>query len=145
MVSESKSFPLDPTGETYVKIRPPRFEDELERGRLRSKHTFAYDEQGFQVRQVDINLNHLWALEIWLTYEDTNLRVDIPREATEAEVEKGVAEAGGQITDTVSFLPRRQMNMTDFLQRLSGLPPNFVYHWHALVVDVVRQWADPFA
>lgn len=120
----------DPAGETYVVIKPPDYQAETERGALLSKRTLVPD--GVMLRtQVDTNLNELWALELWLTYVETNLVVEFKDEQ-------------GNTTKTVRFEPKDQMGRGEFLNRLGQLPPGIVYEWHAAVVDVVRDWAVPF-
>ena len=120
----------DETGETYVIIKPPDYAAESERGRLLDKHTLIPDGGSFRT-QVEVNLNELWALEIWLTYVDTNLKVEY-------------VDADGNITKTIKFEPREKMTRAEFMRRLGELPPGVVYEWHACVVDVVRDWAVPF-
>ncbi|NIV30507.1 MAG: hypothetical protein GWN58_13715 [Anaerolineae bacterium] len=120
----------DPTGETFVVIKPPDYGAETERGELLSKRTLVPD--GTMLRtQVETNLNQLWALELWLTYVETNLVVEFEDDQ-------------GNTTKTVRFEPRDQMSRAEFLNRLAQLPPGVVYEWHACVVDVVRDWSVPF-
>ena len=120
----------DPSGETYVRIAPPDYGADTERGTLLTKRNLVPD--GNMLRQqVEVNLNDLWALEIWLTYVETNLVVNF----TDAE---------GTTIKTVKFEPRDQMSRGEFMSRLGQLPPGIVYEWHMAVVDVVRDWAVPF-
>jgi hypothetical protein len=120
----------DPSGETYVVIRPPDYQAETERGQMLSKRTLVPD--GTMLRtQVDTNLNELWALELWLTYVETNLVVEFKDEK-------------GEVVKTIKFEPRDQMSRGEFLNRLGQLPPGIVYEWHSCVVDIVRDWAVPF-
>jgi len=95
-----------------------------------SKRTLVPD--GTMLRtQVETNLNRLWALEIWLTYSETNLVVEFEDE-------------DGKVTKTVKFEPKDEMSRAEFLNRLGQLPPGIVYEWHSCVVDIVRDWAVPF-
>ena len=82
-------------------------------------------------QQVEVNLNDLWALEIWLTYVETNLVVNF-------------TDPDGKTVKTVKFEPRDQMSRGEFMSRLGQLPPGIVYEWHMAVVDIVRDWAVPF-
>ena len=120
----------DPSGETWVRITPPDYAADSERAALLTKRNLVPD--GNMIRQqVEVNLNDLWALEIWLTYEETNLVVNF----TDPE---------GETVKTVKFEPRDQMSRGEFMARLGQLPPGIVYEWHMAVVDVVGDWAVPF-
>lgn len=124
----------DPTGETWVMVTPPGYAEEMERGRLLSKRSYSYDEAGLPITLVDVNTRMLFAEEIWLTYDSTNLEVDIPAKDDD----------GNDIVETITFLPRRQTSRAMFMKKLLQLPPSFVYEWRSAVVDVVRSWATPF-
>jgi len=120
----------DPSGATYVIINPPDYAAESERGEMLKKRTLVPD--GVYLRtQVEVNLNDLWALEIWLTYQETNLHVQY-----KDEEDKVVKE--------VKFEPRDQVSRGEFLKRVGELPPGMVYEWHMKVVEVVRDWNVPF-
>ena len=120
----------DPTGETYVVIRPPDYAAERARSELLKHRSFIPEGNNLRT-QVEVNLNDLWALEIWLTYQETNLHVIFRDE-------------DGEITREIEFEPRGQITREEFMQRLGELPPGIVYEWRAAVVDVVRDWAVPF-
>jgi hypothetical protein len=130
-VAETRYLSIsDSTGETFVVIKPPDYGAETERGQMLSRRTLVPD--GAVLRtQVDTNLNELWALELWLTYVETNLVVEFKNDQDE-------------VVKTIKFEPRDQMSRGEFLSRLAQLPPGIVYEWHACVVDVVRDWAVPF-
>ena len=120
----------DLTGETYVIINPPDYTAEAERGDMLKKRTLVPD-GAFLRTQVEVNLNDLWALEIWLTYKETNLHVQF----TDPE---------GKVGTEIKFEPRDKMTRTEFLNRVGRLLPGMVYEWHMQVVSVVKDWMVPF-
>jgi len=123
---ERKMNRVDPSGETWVKIKPPDMEAESLRQNLLTRKRFHFDDQG-QIESVEVAVNNgeLYAAEIWLTYEDTNGEYDI----------------GGEV---VKFEPRSKETRAAFLTKLVKLPPAIVWEWHSKVVDVVRDWQNPF-
>ena len=130
MVPERRELrTADPTGETWVKIKPPGYEEEIERGRLTSKRSYHYTDSGYPVTNVDVNTRLLWAEEIWLTYVETNLEVEMGQ---------------GEDVETITFEPRAKSARGEFMEALAKLPPAIVYEWHAMVVDVVPEWTSPF-
>ena len=116
----------DESGQTWVKIKPVDYSAEIERDEALKNRKITPDGT-----QLQINLSSLWALEIWLTYVETNLVVNY-------------RDGEGNVTRTISFEPRSEMNRMEFLRRLTGLPPGIVYEWHSCVVEVVPDWAVPF-
>jgi hypothetical protein len=116
----------DETGQTWVKIKPVDYAAEIERDEALKNRKITADGT-----QLQINLSSLWALEIWLTYVETNLVVNY-------------RDQEGNITKTISFEPRSEMNRMEFMRRLAELPPGIVYEWHSCVVEVVPDWAVPF-
>lgn len=122
----------DPSGETWVKIKPPGMEEEIQRGRLTSKRTYRYDDEGFMEVAIDTNTRLLWAEEMWLTYKDTNLHV--------------VLEGAGDDDEDVeiTFKPRSKTDYQEFMKALLQLPRQIFYEWHHLVTDVVPEWRRPF-
>lgn len=120
----------DPTGETYVIIKPPDYAAESERGKMLEKRTLV-PVSGFLRTQVEVNLNELWALEIWLTYVETNLVVEF-------------TDKDGEVEKTIKFESREDIRRPEFMRRLGQLPPGLVYEWHTQVVEVVPDWAVPF-
>ena len=117
----------DPSGETYVVIRPPDFAVESERDQILKKRSM--DAEGRV--NVEVNLSALWAVEIWLTYVETNLHVQFTDEQ-------------GEVVKEIKFEPRDKMTRDEFIRRLGELPPGIVYEWHMRLIEVVRDWAVPF-
>lgn len=122
----------DPTGETWVKIKPPGMEEEIQRSRMTSKRTYKYDDEGFMEVSIDSNTRLLWAEEIWLTYVDTNLDV----------VMEGAGDDGEDLE--ITFDPRKKTDYSTFMQHLLRLPRQIFYEWHHMVTDVVPEWRRPF-
>ncbi len=128
MVNQTKYLKLsDPDGETYVVIKPPDYQAVMERDELLKNRTVM---PGVGT-QVSSNLSQLWAVEIWLTYVETNLVVEFEDE-------------DGKITKTIKFEPRDQISRVEFIRRLQELPPSIVYEWHTAIIEVVGDWAVPF-
>jgi hypothetical protein len=131
MVPEQRKLEvIDPTGETWVIVRPPGWEEDKRRGELLRNRRYSYDERGFLVTEVDCNIRELWEAEIWLTYENTNLDVDI--------------EQGGEVLKTITFDPRDETKFDEFMDKLGELPPFIIRAWRGAVVDIVRDWRNPF-
>lgn len=120
----------DPSGETFVLIMPPDFAADRERAEMLKNRSFVPEGNYFRT-QVEYNLNDLWAVEIWLTYVETNLHVVF-------------RDKDGNVTKEIKFEPRAQMSRSEFMSRLGQLPPGIVYEWHMIVVDIVRDWSLPF-
>lgn len=84
----------------------------------------------------EANVAALFAQEIWWTYEDTNLEVELPLKIGEdGEVEEW---------EKIVFAPRADEKQRDFLNKVDRLPLYIVYDWHNQVVDVIPEWQLPF-
>ena len=115
----------------WVKIRPPTYEEELQRGQLISRRSYSYDDTGRQVIQVDVNPRLLWAEELWLTYQEANIDIEIEYEDS--------------ATERVTFdKPRGSITRGTFMENLAKLPPNVIYEWRAMMLDIVPGWSSPF-
>ena len=62
----------DPSEKTWVKIKPPSWEEEKRRANLLSNRKYYYDDLGRLITEVDCNIMELWEVEIWLTYLGSN-------------------------------------------------------------------------
>jgi hypothetical protein len=123
-VPESKPLlTLDNEGNTWVLIRQPSMEEETRRARM-LRYDLIYDgiRPGFTVTQLN-------ALELWLTYEDSNIELDLRR---------------GKDSTLVKFKPRGQMTEAEFLAEVNKLPPNVFTEWVDRMHEVVPEWALPF-
>jgi len=115
----------DPTGETWVEIKPPTWTEETIREGLRAKRTHYFDKDGQWRTQTELNLNTLWLWEIWLTYVNTNMEVEV-----------------GDVT--IVFLPKTKMTQADFFDHLTKCGGDIINEWHQKVVEVVQDWRYPF-
>lgn len=123
---------IDESGETFVMIRPPGLQERLSRGRLVSKQFSYYNADGAMVTGIDCNPVDLAIQEIWLTYENASLIVEI-------ESEEG--------TETISFEPRDKITYQDFMAKLNKVGSasfGIISEWHLMVLDVVPGWRNPF-
>lgn len=123
----------DPTGETYVIIRPPSPGAINERAMELSKRTPTVSE-GYYHTQVDVNTERLHRLEIWLTYEDTNLKIE-------------VTDDDGEVVEVIEFKPRNLMTRREFeetLDRIAVVAYGVLVEWNQRVREVVPQWDSPF-
>lgn len=113
----------DPDGDTWVKIKPPGFEEARQREELLKKRKESLTEDGTLAIETSVNNRTLWAWEIALTFAGTNLT---------ANGKPLFAE------DTVS--------VTDFLTRLGEInpPDELIREWVLLVREVVPDWRFPF-
>lgn len=121
---------IDPTGETWVIVKPPTWQEEKRRGRMLSKRKDYFDENGLPATEIDVNTRELTEAELWLTYVDTNLEVDLMD--------------GDEVVETITFEPKEKTSVNDFLTKLNKLPGSIVYAWREAVVSVVPDWRYPF-
>ena len=123
----------DPTGGTHVIVQPPTPGAIHERAQELSKRTPTFIE-GYYHTQVDVNTERLRHLEIWLTYHDTNLEVQ-------------VTDEDGEIAETITFKPREQTTRREFmasLNRLAAVAYGILIEWQQKVRETVPQWDTPF-
>jgi len=123
---EFKLDRLDPTGETWVKVRHRAWKDDLERGEFLRAKRYA----GMQVES-NVNSYGLMELEIWLTYESCNIAVEQP----------------GKENDLAPFRPKAEMDRASFIEALrsvGNLVPDLILDWHDAVVSVNPIWRLPF-
>ena len=123
----------DPSGETYVLIRQPTSAGVKERGQMLANRTPMVID-GYYHTQVNVNVEQLRLLEIWLTYEETNLKVE-------------VLDEEGEVAETIEFQPRGQITRAEFMRRLERLMDvayGIVVEWSQKVREVVPQWDSPF-
>lgn len=111
----------DPSGETWVKINPPSFAQEMIRGQITNT---VFTDSG---TMPSANLRTLALTEIWLTYGGTNLEVEITREDG---------------SDIITFTGKE--TESEFRAKLLRLPPFIVNEWLSHVLDVVPEWRSPF-
>jgi len=122
----------DESGDTWVKIKPPGYEEERQRGQLLKRRSYSYDEDGYLKTDVDCNVRTLWAMEIWLTFHEANVHVIFTDE-------------DGKTVNEVKIMGKRDdFRYSEFMEQLNQLPPEIVFEWHASVVDVVPDWRSPF-
>lgn len=137
MVPQTKKLlQADPDGGVWVRIRPPDFYAESERAHVVERVTRSYDAvTKMPTATEEYNSVELAMLEIWLTYQETNLAVNLVR---------GFDDEGNPTdTELIKFEPRDKESRADFLTKLGKLPPQIVNEWHAHVRVVVPAWS-PF-
>lgn len=122
---EFKLDRLDPSGETWVKVKHRTWQDDLQRGEfLRSKRY-----QGMSVES-NVNSYALMELEIWLSYDSCHVVI----EQLEGE-------------SLAPFKPRDQMDRSSFIEALrqvGKLVPDLILDWHDAAVSVNEIWRLPF-
>ena len=122
----------DLSGETYVEIRPPTYREHAEReGFLSANRRVSLANSGEVQIGNNANFAQLAALEVWLTYQSTNLTVQF-------------VDDEGKVVDEVSFKPREKMTREEFFEALYKLPASIVEEWHRAVLQVVPDWSIPF-
>ena len=122
----------DPSGDTWVKIKPPGFEEEKQRGQLLKKRSYSYDDDGYLNTDVDCNVRQLWATELWLTFEEANIHV------------KFVDDEGETVKEVKMVGTKDDYTYSEFMEKLNALPTNIIYEWRSAVVDVIPDWRNPF-
>jgi len=131
MVPQQVPLSADPSGETWVVVKPPGWAEEKRRGGMLANRTDYFDESGMPATRVDVNIRELADVEIWLTYVETNLEVEL-------------LDEDGKVEETITFKPKAEEDPAGFVRKLSKLPSYIVYSWRAAVVDVVPDWRHPF-
>lgn len=111
---------VDPSGETYVMIKPITYRDDMMRGELLKERevSSAYGSKG-------LNIYILRAEELWLTYASAHIVLE---------------DEDGKQTEPFS----EEMTRTAFMEALSALQPAIVLEWHQMLVEVNPDWAFPF-
>ena len=128
---EVKLLRLDKTGETKVWINPPSWRDDKMRGAMLSNRRHYIDEMNRWVVQVDCNVRELWEMEIWLSFSQAYIDVDI-------------AQQDGNIKTVTIVGSKSDFTYEKFMKLLSEMPPQIIYAWHEAVVNTVPEWRDPF-
>ncbi len=124
-------YTLDEEGSQWVAIRPPAWPEEMARGDLLKSRSVSLDELGFPVTRVEVNLRYLWPEEIWLTYDEADIDVEIEK------------PDGTSVVVAINK-PRDQYTRREFMNLLVQLPSNVITEWHAYVLQVVPAWQYPF-
>lgn len=119
-----KRIPLvdwDPSGETWVELREPRFAASMQRERrLLPKLLERLLPDGVIEREMsEPGANETMALQIWLTFAGAHI----------------VAE-----DDTLPFTA--ELSEAEFYAALLRQDPQLVAAWHAAVLDFVPDWRD---
>jgi len=123
---------LDMDGGQWVVVKPPTWVEEMARGQLLTARSTSFDDTtGMPITSVDVNTRQLWLEEIWLTFNEGHIDVEIEH-AGEPPV---VVTIQGTHDD---------FSRQDFMQRLVQLPSNVITEWHARVTEVVPAWHFPF-
>lgn len=133
LLSVTKPLVLsDPSGSTTVTIKQPTpralgiREDELSNRTPRTIDGYLHTE----VRVNKITLRHL---ELWLTFEDCTVEIEVTHSET------------GEIEETISF--ESDMTRAKFMQavgKINALIPGVLIEWQLAVREVVPQWDSPF-
>jgi len=113
----------DPSGETYVMIKPITYRDDMMRGELLKEREVSSEGRASK----GLNMYLLRAEEMWLTYADGHITLE--------------DEDGKQ---SQPFSPREEMTRAGFMEALSALPSNIALEWHQKMVEVNPDWAFPF-
>jgi len=122
--------------DTWVLIKPPSYSTAIARAAIAGKGRSINVSSERVSTSLEANLAYLFANEIWLTYQDTNLVVEIPKKWNE---EGEVSE-----WDKITFEPREDETMRSFMDKIEKMPLSIVYDWHNQVCDVVPEWRIPF-
>ena len=123
----------DPSGDTWVMIKPATYRDDILRGELlKDSRLVASGVQGVGMQSF-VNQYALRAEEIWLTFEGAHL-------VLEGEDEKGKISAEEPFKDKT----RANWSRGEFMDALDLLPPFVVIEWSRKVIEVNADWALPF-
>ena len=126
---------LDPSGDTWVWVKPNTARMDLLRAQLLQTQEWTSDGRFIRVVVNPVELQH-W--QIWLAAGGPN--GDIGHIILEEKDEKGV------VTET-QLMPKKKddySGFTEFQQDLFKCPPALISHWTAAIYDVNRSWLYPF-
>ena len=125
-------YSVDPEGAVFVSIKPPGMEDEVIRSSHTSKRSYENAASGALLTHVELNTRALWAEELWLTYNDANIEIQL--------------DMGPDTDDILVNIdrPREKFTRTQFMQELGKLPSQVINEWHFNVLEVVPLWTSPF-
>jgi hypothetical protein len=125
----------DPSGDTWVMVRPITWRDDLVRGeQLKNKQTRL--EAMAVTKATVVNSYSLRAHELWITYPSKD-------ELSGAKPCHIVVEHPDGSTSE-PFGDKEEMGMQGFMQALEQMPPNLVLEWHNKMIEVNPGWAYPF-
>lgn len=137
MPETKKLLQIADDGSVWVQIQPPDFLAERERAQLKEQVTHSVDSfTGAPTFMQNFNSADLSMLEIWLSYKDSNIDVEI----TIGHDEDGEPSS----FEHLKFGPREKESRAAFLEKLGKLPPVIVNEWHTRVLQVIPSW-NPFA
>jgi len=128
-----KLFSLDPEGGIWVRVRPPGFAEEMERADLTSTRSQTLSPDMRPVIETHINPLALMLTEIWLTFDESNIDVDVQSRRDPQEYEQ-----------VNLALPRSKITRQEFMERLAALPQQVINEWRERVMEVVPAWRSPF-
>jgi hypothetical protein len=114
---------VDPSGDSWVLIKPITYRDDMRRGELLKERETATTRAGSVTK--GINMYLLRAEELWLTYGGAHIVLE---------------DKDGEETQPFSD----EMTKTEFMAALESLEPPIVLEWHMKLVEVNPDWAFPF-
>jgi len=123
---------VDPSGETWVQIKPATYRDEMVRGEMLKDRQYAIDDEYGVVTKVGVNLYQLHAEEIWICYHSAQIKI----ESTDEKTGKAIVQE--------PFKPKEKMGRGEFMAELARLPRAVVSEWHRRVTEVNSDWQYPF-
>ena len=122
--------------DTWALIAPASYSVETRRSAMIGKGRTVNVSRDRISTGIEANLAALFSLEIWLTYVDTNLEVELPEK---------IGEDGEVATwNKITFGPRKEETQRSFMEKIEQLPLYIVYDWHNQVTNVVPEWRVPF-
>lgn len=107
----------DPSGDTYVMIKPVSYRDDMARGEFLKEREIATGK--------GINMYTLRAEELWLTYAGVHIVLESEDDKQAQPFSEGMTKAS-------------------FMEALSALHTDVVLEWHSKMVEVNPDWAFPF-
>ncbi len=122
--------------DTWVLIKPPSYRTAILRAAIAGQGRSITVTANKVTNNAEANVARLFASEIWLTYQDTNLEVEIPQKWDE----------NGEVTEwkKIVFEPREDETVRSFTDKVEDLPLHIVYDWHDQVCVIVPEWRIPF-
>jgi hypothetical protein len=113
----------DPSGETTVTIREPRFWESHKRSQFLGRSVVEHDTVGSrEVR--DVSWADLVVLELWLTYVKANVQFQ------------------GSDAEAASNLFVNVQNQHEFWEAVQLLPDELILEWHKHVIALNPLWGD---
>jgi hypothetical protein len=131
---QKKLMDLDPTGESWVWVKPTTARMDYLRANLLQTQEWTSDGRFIRVVVNPVELQHY---QIWLSSGG-------PDGSIGSLILADVDEEGKERLTTLFPKKRDDYTLGDFMDELYKCPPQLISHWTAAIYEVNRSWMYPF-